>query len=125
MQTSRVWREKLLKNCKLSRRFTVDKHFTAILRSDSFFITSISLMQLIYFPLAPDCESCPFDFTGALTSLYVMLVVLLAVLTPMLVVLILVITLRCCCPKYINKGRNRRSGSESADMPDNHRGLIH
>ncbi|XP_074602311.1 uncharacterized protein LOC141855987 [Brevipalpus obovatus] len=73
---------------------------------------------------SPDCESCPFDFTGALTSLYVMLVVLLAVLTPMLVVLILVVFVRCCCRrKYVHNNRNSNRRSTDLDIC-HHQGLI-
>lgn len=80
-----------------------------------FIFTKFPLNQFSFSSLT-DCESCPFDFTGALTSLYVMLVVLLAVLMPMLIVLILVIVIRCCCPKYARKSHNPRSESDEADI---------
>lgn len=51
------------------------------------------------FVAAGSCEACDFDFSGALTSLYVMLIVLLSVLTPMLIVILVVFLMRFCCSK--------------------------
>lgn len=44
---------------------------------------------------------CMFDFSGALISSYVMLIVLIAVIGPMLLVILMTILIRICCPRLI------------------------